>query len=212
MASNQSVELENKSVVNLETQKITYILSDDQGVPGKLQANNLDSARDEAVEEIREWYGTDCEGNPRTAICDDCHLYAIPTAKITNPEACWSFRTDIFPDLDDGDAWELLEQYEIDLGFSEVQPKDPEADHTHKWDSVCEIEGGLKENPGIQGHGAGIIATYHCTHPGCYLTMTCDTWDQNPSNGRQGVETTTYGELDNEDKAKHAEIYQEADN
>lgn len=54
----------------------------------------------------------------------------------------------------------------------------------HEWCSPYEVVGGLKENPGVWGHGGGVIITEACPHCGRYRVT--DTWAQNPADGSQG--------------------------
>jgi hypothetical protein len=60
----------------------------------------------------------------------------------------------------------------------------------HDWQSPYSILGGLKDNPGVWGHGAGFIMKSVCMRCGCGRTI--DTWAQNPTNGQQGITCTSY--------------------
>lgn len=73
-----------------------------------------------------------------------------------------------------------------------VDPPEPECidDDDHDWQSPYEIVGGIKENPGVWGHGGGVIIVACCMH--CGARRTIDTWAQNPSNGAQGYESIQY--------------------
>lgn len=62
----------------------------------------------------------------------------------------------------------------------------------HKWESPYAILGGLKENPGVWGHGGGVIINEVCMRCGCGKTT--DTWAQHPSNGEQGLTSVEYEE------------------
>lgn len=69
------------------------------------------------------------------------------------------------------------------------EPTCPAADE-HDWQSPVEIVGGLKENPGVHGHGGGVTVSECCMHCGCRKFT--DTWAQDPSNGTEGHETVAY--------------------
>lgn len=61
---------------------------------------------------------------------------------------------------------------------------------THDWQSPYEIVGGIKENPGVWGHGGGVKIAEVCMRCGCGRHT--DTWAQNPSTGEQGLESVSY--------------------
>lgn len=65
-----------------------------------------------------------------------------------------------------------------------------ERGHEHDWQSPHEIVGGLKENPGVWGHGGGVIITEVCMHCGC--ARITDTWAQRPDTGEQGLTSVSY--------------------
>ena len=69
----------------------------------------------------------------------------------------------------------------------------------HDWQSPIEVVGGIKENPGVWGHGGGVIITKVCQHCGCYRIT--DTWAQNPENGEQGLRSVEYRDADEQSKA-----------
>jgi hypothetical protein len=66
--------------------------------------------------------------------------------------------------------------------------------HEHDWQSPYEIVGGLRENPGVQGHGGGVIYREICAHCGRYRTT--DTWAPDPDGGEQGKRQVRYGAPD----------------
>ena len=122
------------------------------------------------------------------------HVFRIPDHKLKDD---WSgmHYTEILKDEN-----EDIDDYIID-GFSghlnEPEPACEDSEHdTCNWDATYEIEGGLKENPGVWGHGGGVKIFTHCTHCDCSRTRTVNTWDQNPCNGSQGHETISYGHRD----------------
>lgn len=78
-----------------------------------------------------------------------------------------------------------------------VDPDEPPCDDDgeHDWRSPYALLGGLKENPGVFGHGGGVVSTEICVRCGC--ARTTDTWAQCPSTGQQGLESIEY-DLDDE--------------
>ncbi|MFA6118237.1 MAG: hypothetical protein WC729_29900 [Sphingomonas sp.] len=62
--------------------------------------------------------------------------------------------------------------------------------HVHDWQSLHEIVGGLKENPGVHGHGGGVVIHQACRH--CGARRRIDTWAQRPDTGEQGMESVSY--------------------
>ncbi len=83
----------------------------------------------------------------------------------------------------------------------EIEPDEPRCEngHAHDWQSPHEVLGGLKENPGVQGHGGGVIITEVCAHCGTYRVT--DTWAQRPDTGEQGLTSVAYREADDESTA-----------
>lgn len=64
----------------------------------------------------------------------------------------------------------------------------------HDWCSPHKLLGGLTDNPGVQGHGGGVICRQVCRHCGRYRVT--DTWAQDPSTGEQGLESVEYRPAD----------------
>lgn len=77
-----------------------------------------------------------------------------------------------------------------------LEPDEPECDDhpDHDWQSPHELLGGLKENPGVKGHGGGVVITEACAHCGTYRIT--DTWAQDPDTGRQGLKSLEYRPAD----------------
>ena len=72
-----------------------------------------------------------------------------------------------------------------------VEPDEPDcSEQEHDWCSDHAIVGGLKENPGVWGKGAGVIIHEVCRH--CRCARITDTWSQCPETGQQGFETVRY--------------------
>jgi hypothetical protein len=83
-------------------------------------------------------------------------------------------------------------------------PKCSDGSREHAWESPHAILGGLAENPGVWGHGGGVISHEVCMRCGCERTT--DTWAQDRSDGEQGLESVAY------EAGKYAdELRQDAD-
>lgn len=67
-----------------------------------------------------------------------------------------------------------------------------ESGEEHRWQSPHCLVGGLTENPGVHGHGGGVIITEVCLKCGCKRVT--DTWAQNPETGEQGLRSVSYEE------------------
>lgn len=94
------------------------------------------------------------------------------------------------------------EEFDTETYTITLDPEEPPCPHgEHNWDSPHEVVGGCRENPGVFGHGGGVIIKEVCTHCGCGRTT--DTWAQNPSTGEQGLDSVSYEpnayELEEED-------------
>lgn len=99
---------------------------------------------------------------------------------------------------DDGEPIDLT----IDRDSHTVTLEAEEPDCTeddHDWQSPIEVVGGIEENPGVWGHGGGVIITEVCAHCGVYRVT--DTWAQDPSTGEQGLESVEYREADEDSLA-----------
>lgn len=76
-----------------------------------------------------------------------------------------------------------------------IEPTEPECtEGDHKWRTPYSVVGGLKENPGVYGHGGGARGTEVCCHCGLYRIW--DSWAQDPATGKQGLSSTEYREAD----------------
>ena len=102
---------------------------------------------------------------------------------------------------DDGTIW--VDALATDMisgeSVSETVTLEPEAPdcadgHDHDWQSPHEVVGGDRANPGVYGHGGGVVITEVCRHCGCYRVQ--DTWAQRRDTGERGLESTTYREAD----------------
>ena len=83
----------------------------------------------------------------------------------------------------------------IDIEDSITHRMDPEPAHEpNDWRSPHELLGGLKENPGVQGHGGGVIVEEIDANSG--IKRITNTWDQ--GQGPEPVETIRYEDPTNE--------------
>jgi len=75
-----------------------------------------------------------------------------------------------------------------------LEPDEPAcaAGEHHDWCSPHDLVGGLEENPGVHGHGGGVIITEVCRH--CACKRVTDTWAQNRDTGEQGLRSVSYEE------------------
>lgn len=73
-----------------------------------------------------------------------------------------------------------------------VEADEPECigGHDHDWQSPIALVGGIESNPGVWGHGAGLIIHEACLRCGCRKTT--DTWAQDPDTGGQGRTSVEY--------------------
>lgn len=72
------------------------------------------------------------------------------------------------------------------------EPREPDCEdgHKHDWRAPYSVLGGIKENPGVWGHGGGVIVRLVCAHCGAYKEI--DTWAQDISTGEQGLRSVRY--------------------
>ena len=86
----------------------------------------------------------------------------------------------------DGDTEERLGSVTVSL-----PPEEPQCSGgSHAWCSPYELLGGVKESPGVFGHGGGVRIHEVCSH--CGERRITDTWATNPCNGTQGHEAVEY--------------------
>ena len=105
------------------------------------------------------------------------------------------------------------EEEEVVIGVNPEEP--PCEDENHDWQSPPFL-GGLAENPGVFGHGGGVIRTEVCTHCGTYRVS--DSWAQDPDGGEQGLDSVEYRDadavsqdwLDNLEEAKALQAVEDA--
>ncbi len=77
-----------------------------------------------------------------------------------------------------------------------IEPEAPDcADgREHDWQSPLALVGGIADNPGVWGHGAGIKIHEVCCHCGAHRHT--DTWAQRRDTGEQGLREVSYAAPD----------------
>ncbi len=110
--------------------------------------------------------------------------------------------------VDTGDWGECSKTWWIDVNVTDeksgeserititVEPDEPECvdGHDHDWQNPIEVVGGIRDNPGVYGHGGGVKITAVCAH--CRKYRVTDTWAQRPDTGEQGLESIEYLDAD----------------
>jgi hypothetical protein len=73
-----------------------------------------------------------------------------------------------------------------------VNPSEPKCipGWTHEWAAPHWLVGGIECNPGVWGHGGGVIIREACLRCGCQRTT--DTWAQRRDTGEQGLTSISY--------------------
>lgn len=123
-------------------------------------------------------------------ICESCYVAHDDTEDAAVlliggvPHEYWTFCTD--------DASTHDEEPDSEWIRITLEPNEPECEEgeDHDWQSPIEIVGGIAENPGVWGHGGGVIITVICMH--CGTERVTDTWAQDMSDGVQGLKSTSY--------------------
>lgn len=90
---------------------------------------------------------------------------------------------------------------ELDSETVTIEPDEPECegDRDHEWETPYSVLGGCKENPGVCGHGGGVIITEVCAHCGRYRVT--DTWAQRMDTGEQGLTSVSFEDADEKSMA-----------
>lgn len=90
---------------------------------------------------------------------------------------------------EDGEE-DIDDDVKIDYETIDVEIQTPEPpccqEEGHNWESPHELLGGLEENPGVWGHGAGVIENTVCSN--CGMQRCIDTAATDPSTGREFTE------------------------
>ena len=111
-------------------------------------------------------------------------------------ETCW---IDVYvtPVGDDGEAiTDERERITITLDAEEPECEDGQE---HDWRSPYSLLGGVKGDPGVWGHGGGVLIKEVCAHCGRYKVT--DTWAQRPDTGEQGLDSVEYMDADEDSLA-----------
>lgn len=106
-------------------------------------------------------------------------------------------------EFDEGEGTFWCDAYVEEIGNEEdmysehvtvaINPPEPKCTaDSHDWQSPYRIVGGIEENPGVWGHGGGVIIKECCMNCGCLRET--DTWAQRPDTGEQGLESVRYVE------------------
>lgn len=143
-----------------------YKLTSEDGGEETIQAKSLEAA----VERLKEWLSEGDYGEIKSTIWVTGHV------------------SEWIDDDDDDDGWEVTETVTVSIDPSE--PKCSDGHYGHDWHQDVRIVGGIKENPGVWGHGGGVVIVEACHKCGCGKTT--DTWAQNPSTGEQGLTSVKY--------------------
>lgn len=90
----------------------------------------------------------------------------------------------------------VIDDHDSEKSFSiPIEAEEPEcSEGEHDWCAPYEVVGGIKENPGVWGHGGGVIIHEICRHCGCLRTT--DTWAQRHDDGTQGLVSVEYDDGD----------------
>ena len=91
------------------------------------------------------------------------------------------------------DSDDEIDEYPQTYVLDQQEPKCNCSDG-HIWVKPLEVVGGIDSNPGVRGHGGGVIETELCLNCGKYRIT--DTFAYNPLNGEQGFTTIEYSDAD----------------
>ena len=147
-----------------------------EGAEEAIEVDSVEEARTEARAWLRggDWSGVD------TSIWVDARL-AADHAEIAEGEVC--------PFCDDPNQ-ERCDGERVTVRIDPAEPRCVDRETSHDWQSPHEIVGGLRENPGVWGHGGGVISREVCVRCGCERTT--DTWAQRRDTGEQGLTSVSY--------------------
>jgi hypothetical protein len=97
--------------------------------------------------------------------------------------------------LDGETEWARADQESHTITLEAEEPDCADGEE-HDWRSPHSVLGGLEDDPGVQGHGGGVIITEVCAHCGAYRVT--DTWAQDMSTGEQGLTSVEYRDADDD--------------
>ena len=84
-----------------------------------------------------------------------------------------------------------IEQVDDESDLVEIEPIEPDCPSgEHDWQAPHDVVGGIESNPGVWGHGAGVVIREVCVRCGCGRTT--DTWAQ--CGAVQGLRSIEYVE------------------
>ena len=136
--------------------------------------------------------------------CDDGNGQADEVEAATAREAAEAYAADGDWDRIESTMWITVSVWPSGQGDEDAQaesitvsvdPQEPAcSEAAHDWQSPHDIVGGLKENPGVQGHGGGVTIHEVCSH--CGRSRWTDTWATDPDTGEQGLRSVSYEEPD----------------
>lgn len=85
---------------------------------------------------------------------------------------------------------------ECDSVKVQVDPPEPQCVRgaSHDWRDPLSVVGGFRENPGVVGHGGGVLMRSVCAC--CRVYRIHDTWAQDRVTGEQGLQSVRYEPAD----------------
>ena len=155
---------------------MTYALLEtaaDWADPQPMKAQTLVEAREEAAVILWSWF--EAEVDKTGYISGDIYVSEANDDLLADRVDC------------NGVEWWHADSVQIVL-----EPTAPACigDGEHRWVSDFEWVGGIEDNPGVWGHGGGVIIDEVCEK--CHLIQRTDTWGQDPMTGEQGLKVISY--------------------
>jgi hypothetical protein len=138
---------------------------------------------------------------------------------IRDDNASWNIQSrpstldaDVEKSVRDGD-WETEETWwwrgrafgedgtETKVGPIEMSPDEPACrrGREHDWQAPHSVVGGIRDNPGVWGHGGGVKIHEVCAICGAHRHT--NTWAQDPVTGEQGLRSVSYEPADDDSLA-----------
>ncbi len=155
-----------------------YHCDDGSSCSSTFEADSWDEAMDTAADYMSEGeYNADEYGTQRI----DYTVYQLPADMKAETGTDHHIGLDVLAGCEEQTATHVQ------------QPTEPDCPHgSHEFVADVEHEGGLKENPGVFGHGGSVVCESHCKH--CGLPRTDDSWDDK-LNQHIPDGNTSYGEI-----------------
>ncbi len=145
------------------------------------------------VPEPRKWHAADCSGFAVEFDADSgeqaAQQYVDGGDWGHRNETQWITVTAWRRGIDADGDWRDVDSAIHKITLEPEEPDCIDADG-HDWQAPLEIVGGIKENPGVWGHGGGVTIDEVCVRCGCGKTI--DTWAQDMSDGEQGLRSVSY--------------------